>query len=336
VIVNGKALRTAVVGSYSVPKWLERARTDAAQHRFPGEILDEMCDVVVKAAIKDQELAGIDVISDGELRRDNMLDHFTERLVGVEVDRRQKTYYYDFAAAVVRRRLPMAPLGLAEELRFAQRLTDREVKFSITGPHLLVKRIQNEAYADEASFAQDLARTLNLELRALVQAGATFIQIDEPYWSGFPEDLEWAVEALNVMVEGVQAHLGLHVCYGNRYGRPSWDGSYRCLFPWILDAHVDQLLLEFARKGTDDLALFEEFPNSFELGMGVIDVKDYRVETPDEVASRLRLGLAVVPPARLWANPDCGLHHLPSSVALAKLQALVQGAEIVRRELDLD
>jgi 5-methyltetrahydropteroyltriglutamate--homocysteine methyltransferase len=99
---------------------------------------------------------------------------------------------------------------------------------------------------------------------------------------------------------------------------------------------VDQLLLEFARKGTQDLALFEEFPNSFELGMGVIDVKDYRVETPDEVAARIRCGLAVVPPERLWVNPDCGLHHLPSQVALGKLRALVQGAAVVRRELGLD
>jgi 5-methyltetrahydropteroyltriglutamate--homocysteine methyltransferase len=290
----------------------------------------------VKAAIKDQELAGVDVISDGEVRRDNMLDHFTERLAGVELDRRQKTYYYDFSDAVVRHRLPVALLGLTDELAFARGVTDHEVKFSVTGPHMLVKRIRNEApdvYPDERSFALDLARTLNLELRTLVQSGATFIQIDEPYWSGFPEDVEWGVEALNTMVEGVEAHLGLHVCYGNRYGRPSWEGSYRFLFPRILDAGVHQLLLEFARKGTGDLALFQEFPNTFELGMGVIDVKDYRVETPEEVASRIRLGLAVLPPERLWVNPDCGMHHLPGQVALAKLRALVLGTEIVRHEL---
>src|SRR5205085_8968247 len=138
---------------------------------------------------------------------------------------------------------------------------------------------------------------------------------------------------LNALVEGVKAKIGLHVCFGNRYGRPSWEGSYRFLFPSILGAKIDQLLLEFARKGTDDLVLFREFPNQFELGMGVIDVKDERVETPQEVAARIRLGLEVVPPERLWVNPDCGLRHLPSAVAFAKLRALADGAAIIRAEL---
>src|SRR5215217_5714399 len=131
---------------------------------------------------------------------------------------------------------------------------------------------------------------MNAELKTLAAAGANFIQIDEPYWGGFPEDLDWGIEALNVLVAGVDAHFGLHVCYGNRYGKPSWEGSYRFLFPRILDARVDQLLLEFARKGPDDLVLFREYPSALELGMGVVDVKDTRVETPEEVAARIRRG----------------------------------------------
>jgi len=207
------------------------------------------------------------------------------------------------------------------------------VKFTVTGPHSLVKRVRNEHYPDESAFAMDLARIMNAELKRLVAAGATFIQIDEPYFSGFPEDVGWGVGALNTLVEGVDAHIGLHVCYGNRYGKPSWEGSYRFLFPRILEARVHQLLLEFARKGTDDLNVFREFPNEFELGMGVIDVKDDRVETPAEVAARIRRGLEVVPPGRLWVNPDCGLQHLAPDVAFGKLRALTEGAEIVRREL---
>jgi 5-methyltetrahydropteroyltriglutamate--homocysteine methyltransferase len=321
------------VGSYAVPEWLERIKTDYFQRRISSETLEAVHDVTIKAAIKDQELAGIDIITDGELRRDNMVDYFAVRLAGVEIDRRQKAYYYDYYDAVVRHPLPQAPLRLADELRFAQRLTDREVKYSITGPHTLVKRLRDDCYHDERAFALDLARVLNAELKALAAAGATFIQIDEPYVSGFTEDLDWAVDALNVLVDGVEARIGLHVCYGNRYGKPSWEGSYRFLFPRILDARVDQLLLEFARKGLDDLSLFREYPSSFDLGMGVIDVKDTRIEAPEEVAALVRRGLDVVPPERLWLNPDCGLRHLAPDVAFGKLEALARGAAIVRREL---
>ena len=331
--MDQRLLPTAVVGSYSVPEWLERVKTDYFQRRISGDTLDEIHDVAIKAAIKDQELAGLDVLTDGELRRDNMVDHFAVRLAGVEIDRRQKPYYYDYYESVVRHPLPLAPLELADEFCFARQLTDREVKFCVSGPHTLVKRIRDDWYHDERAFALDLARVLNAELKALVQAGATFLQIDEPYLGGFPDDLPWAVEALNALVEGVEARIGLHVCYGNRYGKPSWEGSYRFLFPRILEARVTQLLLEFARKGTDDLGLFREFPNQFELGMGVVDVKDDRVESPETVATRIRRGLEILPPERLWLNPDCGLRHLAPNVACAKLAALAQGAAIVRQEI---
>jgi 5-methyltetrahydropteroyltriglutamate--homocysteine methyltransferase len=330
---DARLLPTAVVGSYAVPEWLERVKTDYFQRRISSETLEEIHDVAIKAAIKDQERAGIDVITDGELRRDNMVDHFAVRLAGVEIDRRQKAYYYDYYEAVVRHPLPIAPLRLTDELDFARRWTDREVKYSVTGPHTLVKRIRDDCYHDERTFALDLARALNADLRALVAAGATFVQVDEPYLGGFPEDLAWAVEAVNVLVDGVEARIGLHVCYGNRYGKPSWEGSYRFLFPRILEARVDQLLLEFARKGTDDLGLFREYPSAVELGMGVVDVKDLQVETPEEVAARIRRGLAIVPPERLWLNPDCGLRHLPPAVAYGKLEALARGAALVRGEL---
>jgi 5-methyltetrahydropteroyltriglutamate--homocysteine methyltransferase len=324
---------TAVVGSYSVPEWLERLKTEHFQRRISSDTIDEIHDVAVTAAIKEQELAGIDAISDGELRRDNLVDYFAVAMPGVEIDRRQKAYYYDFYESVVRHPLPTARLNLAEELTFAQARTDHVVKYTITGPHTLVKRIRNEHYSSEREFALDVARVLNLELRELVRAGARFVQIDEPYLSGFPDDLDWMVDVINTLVDGVEAHLGLHICYGNRYGKPSWEGSYRSLFPRILGARVVPLLLEFARKGTDDLALFHEYPNDFELGMGVIDVKDERVESPEEVAARIRVGLKVVPAERLWVNPDCGLRHLPTAVAFQKLRALADGASIVRAEI---
>ena len=326
-------LVTAVVGSYAMPAWLERAKNDYLHRRLTRHDLDEMHDAAVKAAIKDQETAGLDVISDGELRRDNMIDYFLEKLPGVDVDHGSKKFYYDFYDAAVRGRMPTAPLGLVADFQFLRRFTDRRTKISITGPHSLVKRIRNEGYPGEEALALDVARIVNLELRELVRAGATDIQIDEPYYSGFPEDLAWGIRAVNALVEGVGARIGLHICYGNRYGKPSWEGSYRYLFPAILEARVDVLTLEFARRGEADVALFQEFGPAFALGLGVIDVKTPEVESPAVVAERIRQALKFVPAERLSVNPDCGLMHLPRDVAFAKLVAMVEGTAIVRREL---
>jgi len=326
-------LPTAVVGSYSMPGWLERAKNDFLLRRITAHDLEEMHDAAVKAAIKDQEVAGVETVSDGELRRDNMIDYFAMRLPGVEIDHASKKFYYDFYDSVVRARMPMAPLGLVDDFRFLRRFTERRTKVSVTGPHSLVKRIRNQYYPSEEVFALEIARIMNLELRELVRAGAEEIQIDEPYYSGFPEDLAWGVRAVNTLVDGVDARLSLHVCYGNRYGKPSWEGSYRFLFPLILEARVHQLTLEFARRGEEDVRLFKEYPSQFTLGLGVIDVKSHEVETPVIVAERIRQALAILPPERLAINPDCGLLHLPREIAFGKLRAMAEGTRLVRQEL---
>jgi 5-methyltetrahydropteroyltriglutamate--homocysteine methyltransferase len=331
--LHRKLLPTTVVGSYSIPEWLERAKTEYFQRRISRDYLDQIHDVVIKAAIKDQELAGIDIVSDGELRRDNMIDHFTSRMPGVEIDQRAKPYFYDYYESIVRHKLPMGPLHLVDEFKFVRENTTRPIKFSVTGPFSLTKRIRNEFYATEQELATDIARVMNMELKAMVAAGADYIQADEPYFSGFPEDIGWGVQAINVLFEGVEARRGLHICYGNRYGKPNFEGNYRYLFPAILDAQIDQLTLEFARKGFDDLDLLKQYPFPFELGVGVIDVKSAQVEAPELVAARIRQVLDYLPPERVFVNPDCGLRHVPQSAALEKLKAMVQGAEMVRAEL---
>lgn len=326
-------LPTTMVGSYSMPGWLERLKTEYFARRISRHDLDEIHDTAVKGAIKDQEIAGLDIVTDGELRRDNMVDYFVERLPGVQIDRSSKKFYYDFYDSVVQGKLPVASLGLVQDFLFLRTFTERDAKICITGPHCLTKRIRNQFYPSEEALATDLARVMNLELKALAKAGARIIQIDEPYYSGFPEDLTWGVKVLNTLVEGVEAKIAVHICYGNRYGKPSWEGSYRYLFPRILDAKVHQLTMEFARRGGEDLDLFKEFPSTFELGVGVIDVKTHDVETPEMVAEHLRKALNVLPPERLFVLPDCGLFHLPRDVAFAKLKALVEGTRIVRKEL---
>jgi 5-methyltetrahydropteroyltriglutamate--homocysteine methyltransferase len=326
-------LPTTVVGSYSMPGWLERLKSEYFARRISRQDLDEIHDAAVKAAIKDQEVCGLDVITDGELRRDNMIDYFATRLPGVQTDHTSKKYYYDFYDSVVRGKLPMASLRLADDFRFLAAFTDRATKFCVTGPHSLVKRIKDEFYKNEEAFAMDLARVMNMELKELARAGCRYIQIDEPYYSGFPEDLQWGVKVLNTLVDGVDAKIALHVCYGNRYGKPSWAGNYRYLFPTILEANIQQLTMEFARRAGEDLELFKEFPNKFDLGVGVVDVKTHEVETPDMVAERIRKALKFIPPERVYVLPDCGLLHLPQEVAFSKLRTMVQGTKIVRKEL---
>jgi 5-methyltetrahydropteroyltriglutamate--homocysteine methyltransferase len=326
-------LPTTMVGSYSMPGWLERLKTEYFSRRISRHDLDEIHDNAVRSAIKDQEMAGLDIVTDGELRRDNMIDYFVERLPGIQIDRSSKKFYYDFYDSEVLGKIPMAALGLSEDFKFLLANTEREAKISITGPHSLTKRIRNKHYPTEEALATDIARVMNMELKELVKAGAKNIQIDEPYYSGFPEDISWGVKVLNMLVEGVQAKIAIHICYGNRYGKPSWEGSYRYLFPAILSAKVHQLSLEFARRGGEDLELFREFSPPFELGAGVIDVKDQAVETPEIVAERIRKTLKSVPAEKVVVLPDCGLFHLPRDIAFAKLRAMVEGTRIMRKEL---
>jgi len=325
-----------VVGSYSVPEWLERLKTDFYLHRISPAHLAEVHDVAIKAAIKDQERAGIDVVSDGELRRDNDIDYLLAHIPGVRITNATKSYYYDYYDAEVPEPLATeetSALGLVEDFVFTRSQTDRPIKFSFTGPFSLSRRIRNSAYRDRADLVRSLAHALNAEARELVAAGATRLQIDEPFLAGYPGDVGLAIDAINLVTKDVEADWALHVCYGNRYSRPSWEGHYDFLFPAVLDAEVGTLVLEFARKGYGDLALFDRYPWERRLGLGVVDVKNEEVETTEVVAGRIRKALEFVGPERLIVNPDCGLRHLPASVARAKLRAMVAGAAVVRDEL---
>src|SRR6266496_2870913 len=270
---NTVLLPTTVVGSYSVPEWLERLKTEYYQRRISAQHLAEIHEVAIKAAVKDQELAGIDIVSDGELRRDNDTDYFLARIPGIHIPQRAKGDYFD-------------------------------------------------AYADPGDLVRALARWLNAEARELVKAGARLLQIDEPFLAGYREQVELAVEAINIVTEGVDATWALHVCYGNRYARPSWEDHYDFLFPAVMGAKVHQLVLEFACKGLDDLRLLGQYEWDRSLGFGVIDVKNAGVEPAELVASRIRRALEYVPADRLMINPDCGLRHLAPEIARAKLYAM--------------
>src|SRR5712692_4612268 len=322
--------RTSVVGSYAVPEWLANVKTDFFQRRLSRSVLDEIHLAALKAAVKDQELAGIDVVTDGEVQRDNSLDYFLVKLPGVDVDNPTKAYYLDFFPTVVRHDVTPVPLGLVEDFRTVSSLTSQPVKCTVTGAFSMLRRVRDEHYGDEKRLALALAELINAELRRLQDAGCSFIQIDDEYVAGYPDEVARAVELVNRCVEGIHIKKALHICFGNRYGKPSWAGDYRFLVPAIYDAHIDQLLLEFARRGQADLAIFRDTPPPFEIGLGVIDVKDWAVETPEAVAKRIIQATSSLPSDRLWINPDCGLRHLSVDVARAKLRIMVEGARLAR------
>lgn len=333
---NGTLLPTTVVGSYSVPQWLERLKDEYLQRKVSASHLEEIHQVAIKAALKDQELAGIDVVSDGELRRDNDIDYLLARIPGVTIEGGPKLHYFDYLQASADGPLPepvAGALGLADDYRFTAQLTNRPINFSFTGPFSLSRRITARGAGSSQELIFSLARWLNAEARSLVGAGARRLQIDEPFLAGYTDQVDLAIEAVNTVVDGVDASWALHVCYGNRYARPLWEGQYSFLFPAVLKARVDRLTLEFARKGYDDLVLLAEHGWNGEVGLGVIDVKSTNVETPEIVAARIHRALEIVPADRLIVNPDCGLRHMPIEVARAKLRAMVEGTSGVRAEL---
>jgi 5-methyltetrahydropteroyltriglutamate--homocysteine methyltransferase len=336
VLPPGLLLPTTVIGSYAVPEWLGQLKNDYYQRRISKSYIDEIHEMAIKAAVLDQERAGIDIVSDGELRRDNDIDYLLARIPGIEIPQRGKADYFDYYEAAVAHVLPEPAdmgLGLADDYRFTRQLTDMPVKVSITGPFSLSRRIGNNAYPSQADLVLALARLLNAEASELARAGARLLQVDEPFLAGYPEDIALAVQAINIVTDVPGVHWTLHVCYGNRYSRPLWAGHYDFLFPAVRDTTVDQLALEFARKGDEDLVLLEQYQWDRGLGLGVIDVKTDQVETREQVATRIRRALRFVAPEKLSVNPDCGLRHLPPQAARAKLKVMVAGAAEVRAEL---
>jgi 5-methyltetrahydropteroyltriglutamate--homocysteine methyltransferase len=330
-------LPTTVVGSYPVPEWMERLKTDYLRGRMSRAQLVDAHEMAIKASLRDQELAGIDIVSDGELRRDNDVDYFLARLPGVDIADRAKDFYFDYYDVTLTRPLP-DPSGdefawLAEDFAFTSSQTFKPIKFSFTGPFSLASRIRNTSGVDQHDLMLAIAHRLNGAAHALAEEGAWLLQIDEPFLAGNPSEVESAMAAINIVTSGVDVAWALHVCYGNRYARPSWEGHYDFLFPAVLDAHVDQLVLEFARKGYADLPVIEKFGWDRTIGLGVIDVKSSQVETAETVATRIRAALDLVPAEQLVINPDCGLRNLSATVARAKLAAMVEGAAQARQSL---
>jgi 5-methyltetrahydropteroyltriglutamate--homocysteine methyltransferase len=333
-------LPTSVVGSHGLPGWVWLAREAMEAGRLGALDVRELMEDATQAALLDQERAGVDVLTTGEMMRVRFIIGFYDRITGIRTlpaarKLGQPLWDTNTPFEVTESISAPAGLGIVEEFNLARALTTKRLKATVPGPYtLLVPLKLGGGYKDKETLLADLVGIVNAECRALVEAGADFIQIDEPHigmYGGLAPRFE---QGVNQAVEGVEAKIAVHVCFGNLYGRPfSAVRDFRNLYPALRDLRASQIVLEYANRGMDDLKLWREFSSDKELGAGVIDVKAFKAESAADVAERIRAVLEHVPAEKLWLNPDCGFWETPRWVAKQKLAALVEGARIVRKEL---
>ncbi len=294
--------------------------------------------------LKTQELAGLDVISDGELQRfdpshpetNGMIDYFVSQMEGIQtrfsksdLDRfrsDQSLKYRAAPAGLVVGKVEGGTLNLRSDYQLCRALTDRPLKFTCTGPHMLSKVLTNSYYRDHAGLAMDIAGVLRDQLDSI---DAAVVQLDEANISGHPEDGEWAIPAINHVLDGIRGEKAVHICFGNYAGQPVQKGFWRELLPFLNSLRADHVVLEFARRGYGELIDFRALDPKIALGIGVVDIKDNEVESPDLIARRIEEIAKTLGEGRLrYIHPDCGLWMLQRSVADRKLRALVEGRDL--------
>lgn len=334
-------LTTSVIGSHAPPSWLVVALEAAARGELGRTDIDETIADAVRIAIADQEAAGVDLVTDGEMGRVDFVLGFYDRLTGLEprpAPRTKGPDAHDQRGSWLATGEITAPdgLGAVAEFEFARTVATRPLKVPIPGPYTLAGRIvPGERYGTREAVARELAEIVRAEIAAVVAAGATFIQLDEPSAAVRPDQPELFRELLNRCVDGIEATFSLHLCFGNYRGRAVGKRTYRPLFPHILDVRVHQLHLEFASRELAELELAREVhAGGKELAAGLIDVKNLYCETPEDVAERIRAALAYIPPDRLTICPDCGFSQTARWACVRKLQAMCAGARLVRGELE--
>jgi 5-methyltetrahydropteroyltriglutamate--homocysteine methyltransferase len=334
------ALVTTVVGSYPQPDWLidrERLgdrlppRVRARElWRVPEPLLEEAQDDATRLAVQDMERAGVDVITDGEMRRESYSNRFATALDGVDLDEPgvalDRTGHENPVPRVVgpiRRREPVE----VGDVEFLRSITDRRIKITVPGPFTMTHQAQDDHYGDERSLALAYADAVNEELRDLKAAGADVVQIDEPYLQARPEPAEeYAVEAINRALEGIEGDTVLHTCFGYAHIVHDRLSGYPFLRE-LNECTATHVSLEAAQPDLEPEVL-RELPDKV-IVLGVLDLGSAEAETPDVVAGRIRRALEVLPPERLVVAPDCGMKYLSRDLAFRKLQAMVEGARLV-------
>ena len=344
---NSVLLPTTLVGSYPQPEWLidrpelvksvVRTRTDYLW-RIPKEFRAQAFDDATLLAVRDQERAGLDIISDGEQSRESYSNHFAENLEGVDVDkpgeapnRFGKLIPVPRVFGAIKRKHAIEKHSV-EVVRAA---TDRKVKVTIPGPCTLAVMAQNDYYKDKEELAYAFADVVKQEIQDAFAAGADVVQLDEPWMVSFSDQARlFGIKALNRAIEGVKPDanrkIAVHLCLGYAHVVKKKPNRYE-FFAELQDSKADQISIETAEPNLD-LSSLQEVKGK-DLIIGVLNLGDMKIETPEEVAERIRGALKYVPAERLVIAPDCGMKYLPRNVAFGKMKAMVDGAKIVRKEL---
>ena len=318
-----RGLWTTTVGSFPKPPHLERARNRFARGEISEAELRQLEREATIEVIRSQEEIGLDILVDGELYRGDMTTYFAELMDGFEISNPVRSYgnrYYrkPVATGRVRRTRPWT----VDWWKFAQSQTKKPVKGMLTGPYTMMDWSFNEHYPSREALAMDLAEAIREEAMPLAEAGAKFIQVDEPAISVRPEELKLAVKALGRAVEGVKAKTITHICYGD----------FDVIYPALLDLPVDMIDLEMANSRYDLLDRFRQHRFTKEIGYGVLDVHSHRIETKEEIKQGILRGLELLRPEQMYIDPDCGLKTRTVEEAKEKLAVMVAAVREVREE----
>jgi 5-methyltetrahydropteroyltriglutamate--homocysteine methyltransferase len=335
---------TTLVGSFPQPEWLIDRQKLAGRFpprvrarelwRIPEPLLAEAQNDATLLAIRAQEDAGLDIVSDGEIRRESYSNRFATALEGVDLDRPgsalDRSGHPNPVPRIVgriRRRHPVE----VEDVKFLRAHTTRMIKITVPGPFTMTEQAQNDFYEREEEAALDYALAVNEEIRDLFAAGADIVQIDEPYMQARPEKArKYGLRALNRALEGITCTTCVHICFGYAaiiHERPS---GYSFL-PELADCSCRQISIETAQSNLD-CSVLEKLPGK-QILLGTIDLSDMTVETPEIVAGRIRRALPFVAPENIIVSTDCGMKYLPRDVACGKLRAMVEGAHLMRQEI---
>jgi 5-methyltetrahydropteroyltriglutamate--homocysteine methyltransferase len=338
------ALTTTVVGSYPQPDWLvdrallskgvPRVRLEA-MWRVPEAFLEQAQDDATIVAIREMERAGIDIISDGEIRRESYSNRFATALDGVDAanpgvikDRNGNETRVPRVVGRIRRARPVE----LRDMQFLRRNTERPAKITLPGPFTMAQQARNEFYRDVEELAMDLAEAVNAEARELQAAGADVIQLDEPWLRNDPEGAKrYAVPAINRALAGLTVPTALHLCFGYAAVVKHQKPTGYSFLPQLAETIAAQISIEAAQPKLD-LGVLSDLAGK-QIILGVIDLGDPAVETVEQVATRIRAGLTRVTPDRLILAPDCGMKYLPRETAFGKLKALSDGARAVRAQI---
>jgi 5-methyltetrahydropteroyltriglutamate--homocysteine methyltransferase len=341
--MNNDLLPTTVVGSYPQPGWLVdhealQGRVPRVRARdiwrVPEPLLAEAQDDATRVAIQDMEAAGVDIVTDGEIRRESYSNHFATALQGIDLDNPGETLgrsgqpiHVPRVVGPIRRPHPVQ----ARDVAFLRANTTRRIKATLPGPFTMAQQAHNDHYPDRRALALAYAEVVRAEVADLFAAGADLVQIDEPWMQARPDEARaYAVEVINHALEGAAGTTAVHMCFGYAATVKDKPSGYSFL-PELDACAAAQISIEAAQPKLD-LAILERLPSK-QVMVGVISMGDPQVESAETVAARIRAALEHLPPERVVVAPDCGMKYLSREVALGKLHAMVRGAGIVRAEL---